>query len=517
VGFGNGYRAEPYKWAAYAQNRLDLGDVVVELGVRYDKYDTRAIFPIVPGRIFTNPAFDQEKTVEEMTCPHTRDECVGGYRDDYVWYKGKAHSSWAPRVRVAFPVTERTGFRLSYAHQTQVPQFFEMYRGTNNDLANSNTNDRFGGEVEMGKSILFEFGIRHAFDADMVLDISAYNKDKVSDIAYRVLPFYDTFSERISNVNVLTNADFGNVRGVDIQLQRRFGNIFRSQVTYTFQNAKSTGSDPTDFLGGLSRARFDVTGQRPEAPSTALRTRDDRRHNIQGSFSATFPHDFGRGVVGAILRNAGLFGWFALRSGLPYTRLLNAGNGNSSAGGLGLISNVAEPLQASETPWEKYFYLKVTKGFRVGPLDLTAYTEVWNVFNFTNKLVVFSETGDIVNQLYLERAFLDPELLTIEQDAQASGAWTTVVKLDENGTEQRIGAVDLRSVESTCPGWLGGGGTVACVMLERAERRFGDGDGLYDVEEQAAAVTAYYNSGNSPAARFYGGGRAVRLGVSVMF
>ena len=52
----------------------------------------------------------------------------------------------------------------------------------------------------------------------MVLDVAAYNKDKVSDLSARVLPFFDPTQGRTQNINVLTNADFGNVRGIDMSL-----------------------------------------------------------------------------------------------------------------------------------------------------------------------------------------------------------------------------------------------------------------------------------------------------------
>jgi outer membrane receptor for ferrienterochelin and colicin len=513
--FGDGYTADPYKYALYAQDRLDLGDVVIEVGARYDAFDTQALYPLVPGRIFTNPAFDQTKTVEEMTCTTAREDCD---LYEYVWAQSQKHSSFAPRVRVSFPVTDRTGFRMSYAHQTQTPDLYNMYNGTNNDLANTNTNDQFGGDADFGKSILFEFGIRHAFSEDMVLDISAYNKDKVSDITYRVLPFFDTFTDRVNNVNILTNADFGNTRGIDVQFLRRFGNVFSGQISYTFQNSKSTGSDPTDFLGGLSRAPFDITGNRPEAPQTTLRTRDDRRHNIQGTFTVAFPNDFApNSFFGSILRDVGLFGTFQFRSGLPYTRLKNLGQGNTSAGGFGLVSDLLEPLQSSETPWERYIDLRVTKGFRFGPTDWVVYADVRNLFNFTNKPTVFSETGDVVNERYFEVGYLDPLLLTMEQDAIASGAWITIQKTDEAGGSPRsVGAIDLQSIAATCPGWAGGGGATACVMLQRTEQRFGNGDGIYDVDEQTAAVRAYYDLSNAPQT-FYSSGRLIRLGLQLQF
>src|SRR5207302_5708161 len=126
---------------------------------------------------------------------------------------------------ISFPVTEKTGFRLSYSHQVQTPEFTTLLSGSNNDLFFTNTNDTFGRDVRFGKTILFEFGVRHAFSQDLVLDVSAYNKDKVSDLAYRILPFVNPAqaSETLS-VNVLTNGDFGNSKGVDFKLDYRLSN-----------------------------------------------------------------------------------------------------------------------------------------------------------------------------------------------------------------------------------------------------------------------------------------------------
>jgi hypothetical protein len=418
------------------------------------------------------------------------------------------HTAWAPRVRVSFPITDRTGFRLSYAHQTQVPDMVTLYNGVNNDLANTNTNDQFGGDADFGRTIQFEFGVRHAFTPDMVLDIAAYNKDKTSDLAYRILPVWDPFADRIANLNLVTNQDFGNVRGIDVQWIQRIGRIFQGQVSYTFQNSKSTGSDPTDYLNGLSRMGFTVTDDRPEAPQYTLRTRDDRRHSVQGSFSLTMPRDWG-----SLWGDWGFYGTFQVRSGLPYTLLKNNGDGQTSGGATS--STPAEPLQSSETPWTKYFDLRITKGIRLGPTDWTVYADIRNLFNFTNKTAVFAETGDVVNDKYFQEGFLQPQLFTMQNDAEQSGAWTTISK-GEGADARIVNAIDLTDLSATCPDWSGAGGTVACVMLQRTERRFGNGDGYYDLEEQTAALEARYYEGNSPS-RFYGAARRIRLGVQLTF
>jgi hypothetical protein len=492
LGFGNIYVGEPSQASAYAQDRLDLGDVVVDFGIRWDQYDSNGLFPRVPGRIFTHPDYDPANPLSSA-----------------IWKAGESHTAVSPRLGVSFPITDQTGFRLSYAHQAQSPRFADIFNGSNNDLANTNTNDRFGGDVDFAKTIMFEFGVKHAFSEDMVIDIAAYNKDKVSDHTYRILPFFDPFADRINNVNVLTNADFGNIRGIEVTFNRRFSNIFAISTNYTFQNAKSTGSDPNDFLGGLSRQPAGVLGTRPEAPSTTLRTRDDRRHNFSGQFTLNFASDHSF----SLLRNVGFFGTFQASSGLPYTRLANTGQGNTSNGGLGLIQDTQEPLQSSETPWTKNLDVRLTKGFNLGGTSWTLYADVRNVLNLENRTAVFSETGDVVNEKYFDESFFQPQTNIIRNEGIASGWWLA----DANGNgDEGVDLGDGSAAGNQCSGWAGANGALSCYMLRGAEARFGNGDGIYDITEQEAAIRGWYNLGNG-VHTFLANGRVARFGVQLDF
>jgi len=474
------YSESPVRYGFYGEDRLDLGDVVIELGVRWDYFDTGALTANVPGRIFTNPDFDAENPDESLNSVLTRVE---------------SHSTWSPRVRVSFPVTDQTGFRLSYSHQVQTPDI-------NNDLAFTNTNDIFGRDVTWGKSILFEFGVRHAFSQDLVMDISAYNKDKVSDVSARIQSYFDPAQLDSMKVNVLTNADFGNIRGVDVSLIRRIGDFFNGQLSYTFQVAKNTGTDPFSYLNTTARQVSAVTGDRVDPPQAILPTGDNRTHNIVGALSFTFPSDFAPGsALGAVLRRTGAFVGFRFVSGLPYTRLINGGNGQTAPFvAFGLSGQAAEPINASTMPWVKEVDLRVTKGLRLAGLDWTAYADFRNVLNLTNITSLFAETSDVKNELHRE-INVAPEVARLEGEA---GSFLT---------EQRDGSLAI-SLPSDCTRW--GQGPVNCVLLKRAEARYGNGDGLYTEDEYTAAFNAEYDLFNAPH-RFYGLGRQVRLGLELRF
>ena len=55
-----------------------------------------------------------------------------------------------------------------------------------------------------------------------------------------------------------------------------------------------------------------------------------------------------------------------------------------------------------------------------------------------------------------------------------------------------------------------------CVYLIRAEERFGNGDHIYTIEEQSAAINALYNAGRGEQT-LTAPGRRARLGIEINF
>ena len=492
--FMDAYVVHPIRWAGWLSDRLDLGDVVLELGGRYDYFDPRALFAKTPGRIFTNPAW---------TAAPNYDAALAA-----VFDKSVGHHTLSPTVRVSFPITEKTDFRLSYSHQVQTPELTTVLSGTNNDLSFTNTNDQFGRDVGFGKTIQFEFAVRHAFNPDLVLDVAAFNKNKVSDLAYRIKPFDDPANCqggicRVQNVNVLTTADFGYARGLELTLERRIGSWLNAHAVYTFEISRNTGSDPFSYLNTSARQISQVTGDRVPPPEQALPTNDERNHNIVGNVSITVPRDWQQStMLGKALRDVSIFMDFRVFSGLPYTRLRNNGAGNQAPRQtLGLIGTQLEPINNSHMPWQKLVDLRVNKGFRVGRLDATAFADARNVFNFKNIASIFAETGDVVNALHRTNTLSD-------EFARLS------IEAGDNGALLSNGDIDLRPA---CTNWKANdASTVNCVMLQRTEARFGDGDRVYTVAEQSRALNAYYDLFNGKQ-NFYGTPRNIRLGVELSF
>ena len=131
----------------------------------------------------------------------------------------------------------------------------------------------YGADLDFGKTIPFEFGVRHAFSDDMVLDLAAYNKDNLAVAAARYIPVTDPFTGSVAARSRCTNPDYGNTRGIDLRLDRRFGNLFNGTLSYSYQDAENTGSDPVSYIDFGSRVLASLSGGNLLPPQAILADR----------------------------------------------------------------------------------------------------------------------------------------------------------------------------------------------------------------------------------------------------
>jgi hypothetical protein len=526
--FSNAYIEEPRRWSGFVEDRLDLGDVVVVGGLRYDAYDTRASRPYALDTIQTlpggaaNPTFGSYQPFPRIssytdadglyTCAATVADCTAGTALPLVGFiRDEKHSYVSPHIQVAFPVTEKTNFRLSYAHQVQTPDFGILLNGINTDLSITNTNNIYGSDLDFGKSITFEFGIRHAFSDDMVLDVAAYNKDNLSNAAARLISRRDPTRQNTSvDLREMTNADFGNARGIDVRLDRRIGNFFNGTIAYSYSSAKNTGSDPFTYTTFGSRVVNAVSGGNQPPPQATAPTDESRPHNLAGALSLNFPGDFNEGtLVGSLLGNSALFATFRFASGTAYTRCSDEGNESTISGQVCAEGGFEGGLNTARLPTFKQFDLKFTKGFGLGGLDLTAYVDARNVLNFRNVLAVFVETNDVVNADEFDDV-LTGDLSDYQDEAAENGILNDDDSIDLTfGGDGNAGCANYVTVS-------GQGAAPSCIYLIRAEQRWGNGDGILTLDEQTTLSRESYLLGRG-IHQFVGPGRRLRLGLEVNF
>jgi outer membrane receptor for ferrienterochelin and colicin len=522
----NTFHVKPVRYNAFVEDRLDLGDVVLVGGLRYDYYHSNAWrwrdYPRVSTRPgFVAPTFDANGNATDpgnLFCPKAADASVGAWQalHDSLAAAGSAcslmfdpaHNYLSPHVQVSFPVTEKTNFRLSYAQQVQAPDFGLVLRNATSDIDVGGVNSRttFGQDLDFGKTILFEFGARHAFSDDMVLDVAVYNKDNVANPAVKYAFPVDPLNGAATRHYFAQNTDFGNTRGLDVRLDRRIGNYFNGSVSYSFQDSKNTGSDPFSYLGFFEA----IVSADAQPPLAALPTNTSRPHSLTGQFNVQLPADWAAGsVLGAILHRTGVFGTFRLASGAPYTRCL-AADGSSTGvlsggtcGNLGAVSG----YNGARLPMFKQFDLRVNRDFNIGKLALTGYVDARNLLNLQNVTSVWSTTGTTANGQQAENLWVN-DSVTFRTFGQQSGT------LAADGV-----SLNLPTTKAGCAGFHNGSTPSAptCFYYQQSEKRFGNGDGVYTAAEQrrASDLKNYYNTFHI--SNFVSGTRTVRVGFEVNF
>jgi hypothetical protein len=493
---GDAYLEHPERWNAFVEDRLDLGDVVVIGGLRYDGYGSRARRPFLLDTVSTSDTYGQYLNIPGA--PVYQAAAQPGDPPLVVFRRDGTHGYLSPHVQVSFPVGDRTNIRLSYAHQVQAPDFALVLDGVNVG--------GHGADLDFGKTIGYEFGVRRAFGDDMVLDLAVYDHDNLALASQRTFLLTDPVRQRRSSVVRTTNADFGHAQGVDVRLDRRFGNVFNGTLSYSYQRARSTAADPVAIQDRGVVAINQIGGIVGPPPQAILPTASSRPHDFAGAFALTFPADWRRGrLSGALLANVGLYATARFASGTPYTPCREA-----LASG---ACRVADSPNSARLPATKRFDLRLTKGFNFGHAGVTAYVDVRNLFNFTNVLRVFSVTRGTVNPRDRETRWAADSTSFAEDARASSGQWEIF---------QPDGGMDLRfagAAASGCDVWKTAGGQPSapdCVYLVRAEERYGDGDHIFSLAEQRRASEAFYEVDRG-AYNFTDEPRRMRLGVEVSF
>ncbi|MDQ2635741.1 MAG: carboxypeptidase regulatory-like domain-containing protein, partial [Actinomycetota bacterium] len=133
--FSDAYMEEPLRYAFFAEDRLDLGDVVLIGGLRYDYYNSNASRPYfvcdavqdeADGTVDNSCGGVLEVGERQIFPRISTSPNVVGQPDqeaaiEAIYFEDESHDYLSPHIQVSFPVTDRTNFRLSYAHQVQAP------------------------------------------------------------------------------------------------------------------------------------------------------------------------------------------------------------------------------------------------------------------------------------------------------------------------------------------------------------------------------------------------------------
>jgi len=360
ITFADRLKFFPTNASAYAQDKMEFKDLVINAGVRVDYWDP------------------DTWEVKDRFNPRT-----GGI------VPGRKRWMVSPRFGLAHPISDKANLHFSYGHFFQTPEFNKISQNRGLSTRGSLTDRLIGnGNLKPQKTTSFEVGWDQQLTDYLALTVTGFYKDIENLIS---TDYYPTALPRAATYYV--NQDFANARGVELNLRTRRYNHFASYFSYTLSRAEGNSSNPNARI-----LAYDVVP--PTEPLKKLIILDwDRPHVFNFNFDFRYLQGEGPLVSGKrLLQNFGANLTGRFQTGLPYTPTDSRGKPTAD-------ENVArEP-----STWQ--LDLRIDKTFAIARMKLGVFTEVLNLLNRANIIDVYTDTGlpfDNTNQTYTPQGQRDP-------------------------------------------------------------------------------------------------------------
>ncbi len=324
------YEKDALQSSAYLQDKIEYADMIINAGVRYDRFD--------PNSDYLLDLLDPEAGPRAQASVKQR---------------------VSPRLGVAFPITDRGVLHFSYGHFYQMPSLRNIY-GSN--IAGAGGFSDFGyADLRPEKTINYEFGLQQQLGTALAVELSLFSKDIRDLIAIQTIR-YQSLRFGPKSYNVFLNRDYGAVKGFTLSFTKRHDpqTKLSAWVDYTFQTADGNAvRDGAFFFSAISG----IEEEKQIVPLTW-----DQRHVLNTTVTLSEPNNWGVSFIAK------------LSSGWPHTpNIPNA--------------NYVPITNSGNKPWQKNVDLRVFKNLRLSRLDFVFFAKVFNVFDTRNERFVFDDTG----------------------------------------------------------------------------------------------------------------------------
>lgn len=341
---------KPYELSFYVQDKIELMDMIVNLGVRLDYFEPN-------GQILTDPT---DPDIYRPRRPENIEKTIEERRS--YWYKdATAKYQISPRIGCSFPITDKGVVHFSYGHFLQTPRYSLLYYNPEYKFGYGTSNLGIVGNPDLKpeQTISGEIGLQQSISENIVIDVTAYFRDIRNLTGTRTDEIY--LYGGAGKYSRYVNSDFGFVKGVVFTFHKTYSDNWSAKIDYTLQSAKGNASDPNAIRNQIA------SGEQPEVQLIPLDW--DQRHTLNLSVNYNSDNNWG----GSILLRYG--------SGMPYTP-------SQSITISKLLNNSQLKPYTLDVDLKLFYDLFLGKSTRI-----TFFARVYNLFDILNELNVYSDTG----------------------------------------------------------------------------------------------------------------------------
>lgn len=353
---------KPVIFYAYLQDRFELSDIVLNLGLRFDYLDSK-----------TDIIRDKERPFR-----FGNDQII----DPPDFEEKKPELFFSPRIGIGFPVTTSTVFHAQYGKFIQTPNLADIFTWVRHfEAIQGGEGGRLVRTGQIGSEVTtqYEVGFRQIFgDNVAAINLSAFYKNTKGLINWSSTAFFTGLGQQNTYFGP-TNTDFGTIKGVTLSFDLARIQFIALAFNYTYQIAEGTGSSTSSSYVATFR-NVDNSIPKVIAPLDF-----DQRHTGTVNLDVFIPE----GKLG-FLERTGMNFLISFASGRPYTPLEEQDISGSETN----YGDTKGYVNSKYGPGIFRIDLKVEKTFKLfGNMLITPYLWVDNLLDSDNVVTVYRSTG----------------------------------------------------------------------------------------------------------------------------
>ena len=341
--FRDFYTRTPKQGAFYIRDKMEYGEMIADLGFRYEFYlqanETRGI-------------------------QYSQESLQGQNISD-------SRNKFSPRVSFSFPVSDKAKLFFNYGHFYQLPDMRYFYRRPTQ--ASSAAGIIGNPNLDFQKTIQYELGVQYSIARGYVTKLSGFYKDYYG-LLNSIREVYGPIS-----TDVYGNIDYARSRGLEFQLEKRYGSFFAGSFDYQYSWAfGKNSSESSDYFARFYRQEIPIQERpldwdiRHQLTFTGdLRAAKDQRPRF-GIFK--LPDDWSFNFI------------WQFKTGRPFTP-------DVRYPGLILVGREKPLPNSKRMDYYSSVDVRFDKNFQVWKLNYTITMRVENLFDTRNVNTVYETTG----------------------------------------------------------------------------------------------------------------------------
>jgi len=410
--FHDTYTRDPVEFSAYMQDKVEFKHIIMNLGVRFDYFNSNGVVIADPKDPNIFDPFKYEHQYKNWVAPPAGlsqrefeqylaefEEYTPDERRDFMHKAAQSKYQISPRFGIAYPISDQGAIHFSYGHFFQIPEFQYLYASPDFKFTKTGGKGIVGNaDLYPQRTTQYEIGLQQQLAPNLGIDVTLFYRDVRDWVG--ASPLIETAVPSVT-YSIYENKDYSNVRGATLKLERRYANNISTRLDYTFQIAEGSYSSPDEA--------FFVEASGGEPRKQLLPLDWDQRHTLNGSLSFS-----ANGTVLALVAKY----W----TGKPYTPSFPRAVFVGEAATSDLTKNSAR------LPNQSTIDVLISKQFRFRSWFVIAFMNIYNVFDRITPVSVYTDTGSAEYT-----TFITPELVpydarrigTINDYVNQPGWWTS--------------------------------------------------------------------------------------------